>query len=368
MLKRLLGMVLLLTFGLAAGAAAGALVERHQKAEALETAFDRLRLFHDLRRAALEDYLVSTASDVRAASENPQVIEAMEKIDFAWQSYGPDARRTLPRLYIDENPAPQNQKYRLQDAGDGSYYSRYHSAFHVWARRFLEHFGYHNVFLINPRGDIVYTVTKENDFASSLKTGPYRTSPLADVFRRAIRNPTAAVDFSDFASYAASGAPAAFAGNAIFKDGKPIGVFAVQIPPAPLNDLMHFSAGMGESGETYLVGGDGMMRSQSRFASEPTLLLTKVDNASTQAAMEGKSGAHIVENYRGIPVLSVYAPVNFGGEQWVLLAETDRGEVLRDRDRRLPLAASVLAGLLAMGLGALIWRFARPATRRARQD
>ncbi len=368
MLKRLLGIVLLLTLGLVVGAVIATLVERHQKAEALETAFDRLRLFHDLRRAALEDYLVSTASDVRAASENPQVIEAMEKIDFAWRSYGPDARRILPRLYVDENPAPQDQKYRLQDAGDGSYYSRYHSAFHVWARRFLEHFGYHDVVLINPRGDIVYTLTKENDFASNLKTGPYRTSPLADVFRRAIRNPSAAVDFSDFAHYAPSGAPAAFAGNAIFKDGKPIGVFAVQIPAAPLNDLMHFSAGMGESGETYLVGGDGTMRSQSRFSSEPTLLATRVDSASTQAGMEGKSGAHIVENYRGVPVLSVYAPVNFGGQPWVLLAETERGEVLRDRDRRMPLAAGAVAGFLAMGLATLIWRLVRPATRRVRPD
>ena len=355
-------MVLLLAVGLAAGVGTKWLVERHEHDKALEAAFDRLRFYHDLRQAALEDYLGSTASDVRAASENPQVIEAMEKIDFAWQTYGPDARSVLPRLYIEQNPAPPNQKYRLQDAGDGSYYSQYHSAFHVWARAFLKHFGYHDAFLINPRGDIVYSITKERDFATSLKTGPYRTSPLADVFRRAIRNPSGAVDFSDFAPYPPSGGkPAAFAGHAIFKDGKAIGVFAVQIPAEPLNALVHVTAGMGASGETYLVGSDGLMRSHSRFASEPTLLSTKVDNASTREAADGKSGAHIIEDYRGIPVLSVYAPVNFGGQPWILLAEIDRDEVLSKQNPWLPLAAGVFAGLLAMGFTALVWRLMRRA-------
>lgn len=362
MAKRLLAMVLLLAVGLAVGVGTKWFVERHERDRALEAAFDRLRLFHNLRQAALADYLGSTASDVRAASENPRVIEAMEKIDFAWRTYGPDARKVLPRLYVEQNPAPPKQKYRLQDAGDGSYYSQYHSAFHVWARRFLDHFGYHDAFLINPRGDIVYSITKENDFATSLKTGPYRLSPLADVFRRAIRNPSAAVDFSDFAHYAPSGGdPAAFAGHAIFKNGKAIGVFVVQIQAEPLNDLMHFTAGMGASGETYLVGSDGLMRSQSRFTAGPTLLSTKVDNASTRQGLDGKSGAHIIDDFRGTPVLSVYAPVSFGGQPWVLLAEIERDEVLGKQNPWLPLAAGLLAGLLAMGLAWLVWRAARRA-------
>jgi methyl-accepting chemotaxis protein len=366
MVKRFLAIILLLALGVGVGLATAVLVERHQKEATLEAAFSRLRLFHNLRRAALEDYLGSMASDVRAASENSRVVEAMEKIDYAWGSYGPDARKVLSRLYIDEAPVPANQRFRLQDAGDGSYYSQYHSAFHVWARRFLKHFGYHDAFLINPRGDIVYSVTKESDFATSLKTGPYRKSPLAEVFRRAMRNPSAAVDFSDFAHYAPSGGdPAAFAAHAIFKEGNVIGVFAVQIPAEPLNELMHFTAGMGATGETYLVGPDGLMRTQSRFNSEPTLLTTKVDNASVREGTAGKSGAHTVRDYRGIEVLSFYAPVNFGGQPWVLLAEIDRDEVLSQRKPWVPIAAGALAGLLAMGLAYLVWHVLRSPSRSA---
>jgi methyl-accepting chemotaxis protein len=351
---------MLSVLGITVGLATAALVERHRRDEVLSVAFDRLRLFHDLRQAALEDYLKSMASDVRAASENPRVVEAMEKLDFAWKTYGPDARKALPRIYIDQNPAPPNDRAQLLEAGDGSYYSQYHRAFHGWARRFLDHFGYYDAFLINPRGDIIYSVAKERDFATSLKTGPYRKSPLADVFLRAINNPSAAVDFSDFARYAPSdGDPAAFAAHAITKGGRFIGVFAVQIPAEPLNELMQFSAGMGATGETYLVGPDGLMRSQSRFIETPTLLEVEVDNVSVHKGMAGKSGARIVKDYRGIDVLSVYAPVNFGGQQWILLAEIDRDEVLSQREAWVAIAAGVLAGLLAIGFAYLVWHMLR---------
>ena len=362
MARRLISIVLLSVLGLAVGLATAALVERHQGNEALSVTFDRLHLFHDLRQAALEDYLKSMASDVRAASENPRVLEAMEKLNFAWKTYGPDARKVLPRLYIDENPAPPKERAQLLEAGDGSYYSQYHRAFHGWARKFLEHFGYYDLFLINPRGDIIYSVAKERDFATSLKTGPYRKSPLGEVFHRAIVNPSASVDFSDFARYAPSGDdPAAFAAHAITKGGQVIGVFAVQIPAEPLNELMQFTAGMGKTGETYLVGPDGLMRSQSRFIEKPTLLEVEVDNLSIHEGRAGKSGARIVEDYRGIDVLSVYAPVNFGGQRWILLAEIDKEEAVGTERSWIAIAAGILAGLLAMGLAYLLWHVLRSA-------
>lgn len=361
MAKRLSAIVLLLVFGAGVAVATGMWVERHERTATLDAAFDRLRLFHDLRQAALEDYVRSMASDVRAASENPRVVEAMEKINFAWRTYGPDARKLLSRLYIEENPAPLGQKYRLADAGDGSHYSLYHRDFHTWARRFLDHFGYYDAFLINPRGDIVYSVTKESDFATSLKTGPYRKSPLGEVFRRVMANPSAAIDFSDFARYAPSGGdPAAFAGHAIVKDGKVIGVFAVQIAAEPLNEIMQVTTGMGATGETYLVGPDGLMRSQSRFISTPTLLATEVDNGSVQEGFAGNSGAHVVPDYRGVPVLSVYAPIDFGGQPWILLAEIDQAEVLERYRPWTAVVAGLIAGLLAMGFVLLV----RYATRR----
>jgi methyl-accepting chemotaxis protein len=365
-MARRIALWLLVIAAAAAGAAAGSsATQRYLQETAVADAFGRLRLFHELRRAALEDYLKSMASDVRAASGSPRVVDAAERLAFAWSTMGPEARKILSRQYIAENPNPPGERYKLDAVDDNSYYARDHRAFHDWARRFREHFGYYDVFLIGPSGDILYTVAKETDFATNLKTGPYRNSPLADVYRRAVANPAEAVTVSDFARYPPSdNAPAAFAGHAIEKDGKVIGVFAVQIPSEPLNDLMRFTAGMGDTGETYLVGPDGLMRSQSRFSEAPTLLETKVDNAAVRDGQSGKSGARIIADYRGIPVLSVYAPVDFGGQPFVLLAEIDQAEVLQEVKPWTVPAAALLSGLAAGLLVLLLYWLFVPARRR----
>ena len=76
-------------------------------------------------------------------------------------------------------------------------------------------------------------------------------------------------------------------------------------------------------------------------------LQTKVDNPSVRDGQSGKSGARIVADYRGIPVLSVYAPLDFGGQPFVLLAEIDKAEVLGEAKPAIVVADSVLSGLVA---------------------
>lgn len=354
MLKNLASTAAIVLLVLVVAAAAGLTAEWYLRGEALTDAFARLRLFHELRRTALQDYLTSMASDVRAASENARMVDAVEKLTFAWSTFDTEARRTLRGLYVEGNRFPAKDRDKLDDAGDGSYYSLYHRDFHGWAKRFRKHFGYYDVFLIGARGDILYSVAKESDFATNLKTGPYRTSPLAEVFRRAVSEPGEVVAFSDFAAYQPSGGdPAAFAGHAIKKGDEVVGVFAVQIPAEPLNAMMHFTAGMGQTGETYLVGPDRLMRSQSRFSAESTLLKTKVESESVRESLGGKSGAHIVADYRGVPVLSVYAPVDFGGQNWALLAEIDEAEILGKRRPWLVGVVAVIAGLITAALALL---------------
>jgi hypothetical protein len=52
------------------------------------------------------------------------------------------------------------------------------------------------------------------------------------------------------------------------------------------------------------------MRSSSRFKSSSTVLNKKVDTVATQQALNGTSGEQIISDYRGISVLSSYAPMN----------------------------------------------------------
>ncbi len=59
-------------------------------------------------------------------------------------------------------------------------------------------------------------------------------------------------------------------------------------------------------------------------------------------------------------MLSVYAPVNFGGQPWILLAEIDQAEVLERHRPWAAILAGGIAGLLAMGFALLLWYLTRP--------
>ena len=86
---------------------------------------------------------------------------------------------------------------------------------------------------------------------------------------------------------------------------------AVQLPKESINKLLQFSAGMGKTGETYIVGADKLMRSQSRFIESSTLLEKKVDTRAVDESISGITGSDTILDYRGVRVLSVYSPIDF---------------------------------------------------------
>jgi signal transduction histidine kinase len=86
--------------------------------------------------------------------------------------------------------------------------------------------------------------------------------------------------------------------------------------------------GMGESGESYLVGKDGLMRSASRFIPN-SILQVEVTSAAVEQAFFGEPGKAIIKDYRGVEVLSCYNKLDLEGLSWVILAEMDTQETIR---------------------------------------
>jgi methyl-accepting chemotaxis protein len=351
-------LALAITLALAAALAAWLFVHRHYRAETVDEALSRLTLFHGLRKATLEDHMRSKASDVRAMSRNRRVVGAFRQFAAAWPEMGPDPAAALRQLYVERNPFARGQKDRLRGAGDDSAYTRAHQQFHDWARRFLDHFRYDDLYLIDRDGNILYTVQKDADFATNLDTGPYAESALGLVFQLALRKSKNKVTLSDFEHFPTrDDAPAAFAGTAIVgADGEVAGVFAVRYPGRSIDDILAYTAGMGETGQTYLVGNDLKMRSQSRFIDAPTMLRTVVDTEAVREALGGFSGSLTGRDYRGVRVLSVYSGLDSGGPPWVLIAERDEAEVLGQVPFWPPAIAALLAALIAGAAGHLGYR------------
>lgn len=251
----------------------------------------------------------------------------------------------------------QKTNWRICQSNAG--YSRTHHTYHSHYNEFLKRFGYYDIFLVDNDGNVVYTVFKELDFATSLTHGPYAASDLAKTFRQA----NAMTDMngwaiSDFHPYTPSyEAQAGFIASPVMKDGKKYGVLIFQMPISKINALMTSNrkwsdVGLGASGESYLVGADQTLRSDSRFliedkpgylaaikqagidsttlaeidARDSGIGLQPVTSPSATSALAGQTGFHIIPDYRNVAVLSSYAPLAFKGLHWAIIAEIDEAE------------------------------------------
>ena len=233
-------------------------------------------------------------------------------------------------------------------------------------RSFLERFteinGFYDAFLIDPGGDIFFSVAKEAEYGTNLLNGPYRDSSLARLFAEVLKSGTSGM--VDFEPYGPSGGvPAAFIAAPVLANGEVDMVVALQLSIDEIDALMQESAGLGESGESYLVGPDKRMRSDSRLEPEShsiaasfagTVEANGVDTEAVRAALAGGSGSDLITDYRGTRVLSSYAPVKVGETTWAVLAEIDQAEafaaVRELQIEMLVLAVLVIAAVLAFAL------------------
>ena len=91
----------------------------------------------------------------------------------------------LQFYYIVTNPNPATRRNLLDDAGDGSDYSKLHAIYHPLMRAAASTVGFFDFMIADPKsGRVIYTVAKEVDFTTSLQVGPYRNSSVAAVVAR----------------------------------------------------------------------------------------------------------------------------------------------------------------------------------------
>ena len=285
----------------------------------------------EARKEFLSYYLDTIKTDVSALTDNDMTVDGLTAFEKGWEELGDKAEATLQKLYIDDNPHPNGEKHKLDRAKDDSSYSKAHGHFHPWFRHFLEERGYYDVFLVNHEGKLVYSVFKERDYATNLITGKWKNTDLGKITQEVLANfKQGSVIYKDFAPYEPSaGAPAGFIAAPIFDDkGEKHGVLIFQMPVDRINAVMKSSVGLGETGETYLVGSDHLMRSDSRFNKNSTILKEKVDTHSVREAIAGKTGAEMIQGHLGTDVVSAYTPLDFMGVRWAVVAEIDRSEAL----------------------------------------
>ncbi len=339
------------------------------EAEIIHEQKQKLVALEKSRASALTTYLQSIRQDLSIVARSEYAISALMDFRLGWYKYAERntaledqplekkntyVRSELQRLY-------KRDSYLNDDRPNDSIYSKVHARYHPWFRHLTTQRDYYDVFLVDPNGNLVYSVFKKPDFATNLQNGKWSGSDLGNAFKAAKEAFETALStntydpnkdyqaFFDFKEYAPSNnTPASFISQPIAyqKDGqtKLAGVLIFKMPVAQINKIMQLSTGLGESGETYIVGTDRFMRSDSRFlkeGDETSILKTQVSQEAIDGALalkgmdkekiheleaDGKTAHIIVEH--GIEVFSAYSLLDFMGTHWIILSEINKAEVL----------------------------------------
>jgi len=321
--------------------------------------------------------------------------------DPALATYLPStpADRYLTYHYTANNPNRQRPEL-LSDPGDGSEYSAAHRKYSQRFRRLAEVFRYRDVYLVDiDSGDVVFSVAKDPDMGSNLKTGIYSDTALARVFDeiRKSRDPNF-VYISDIEHYKASfGDPSFFIGTTVFDGDQFIGALIYQLNPDAIDRVMTDNKkweqqGLGKTGESFLVGQDFKLRSSPRaFLENPDqyfkslrakgvsqekidwikranspVLIQEVRTEGARRSLAGQTGEMEEVDYRGKRVLKSFQPIRIGNFEWGLVAKMDKAEALQGVSQlrnALLLLSAILIPLLTLMSLALARSFIQPIQR-----
>jgi methyl-accepting chemotaxis protein len=216
-------------------------------------------------------------------------------------------------------------------------------------QKYQKSYGYYDIFLVDPSGLVYYTVKQESDYLTNMLSGKYSNTHLGGLIQQVMS--TKRPGMTDYARYAPSNnEPAAFfAAPVIDAKGELVMVVATQLATDQIQEILDETTGLGDTGETFLVGEDYLARSDSRLGlklleSELTATIVKEGFRQDVAVTEESV------DYRGKKILSTASkldlPKTLGTDfEWLLEAKIDRDEAL---------AAITTLQLQALGIGIVI--------------
>ncbi|MBU1920334.1 methyl-accepting chemotaxis protein [bacterium] len=294
----------------------------------MTTSFNQLEAVHNIKLNQIEQYFNERKRDCGVFADNTTVKTAAKEFISAFEAY---------------------------EGTDNTTWKHTESLYNSELSHICNAYGYYDLFIMSNEGNVVYTVCREADFGANMLTGTLAGSGLSRCFQEGQKD----FAFIDYTWYGPSNEPAAFIGQPLIDNsGSAIGVFALQLSLKQINAIMQERSGMGETGETYLVGADKRMRSDSyldpkghnvKASFEGTVALNGVDTEASREALAMRSDKKVIIDYNGNPVLSSYSPVNVLGHTWAILAEIDVAEVMIpvQQLRSLSLFIGGAVGLLA---------------------
>lgn len=275
-----------------------------------------------------------------------------------------DSALRLQFDYIVDNPNPLISKNNLARSSNNGRYHDVHGKYHRFFNGLVRNYGYYDVFLVEPEnGQVIYSVYKEIDFATSLVSGPHANTGLARAYNAALKsNNDTKPSMVDYEKYTPSyNSPASFLSKPIFDGEKLVGVLIFQMPINRLNNTVNETVGLGESGKTFIYGKqDGLLRSQLPSLSETTLLEPFLSANLLEASL-ADDGHVKYTDYLGNQVESAITEIDVLGHQWYLVVEQDSSEAFKALTsiKKTYLIVISLGCFIAIGVALFIMTYIR---------
>ncbi|WP_135076219.1 methyl-accepting chemotaxis protein [Terasakiella sp. SH-1] len=296
---------------------------------------ENMQTLIDSRKATIKNLLEGIRQDLGILSSNQMVKDALVELAVDFEDIGSehgDATSFLQKQYIEANPHKAGERDKLWRGDSEDAYHDTHERYHAWFRPLTHSRHYHDLFIVDAKGNVIYSVFKSGDFATNLEKGKWKNTDFANIFKdiKANGNNEEYVTLTDFAAYAGdNNEPASFMGSPVKnEEDEFVGALVVRMPIKSIDHVMQNARGLGKTGETYIIGKDKRLRSDLRLVKEKTILKQKIDNDAVTQVLLGQTGLTETTDYKGDDVFAAYAPLKFMGLTWGVVAEMSQGEVL----------------------------------------
>ncbi|MCW2241827.1 methyl-accepting chemotaxis protein [Azospirillum canadense] len=332
---------------------------------------DKLLALADARETAVRAYLQGLEGDIALTAGTNSMREAAVALGNGWRTEASrgDPGVALRARYVHGNPFPPGERQRMDKAEGNALYDIAHQNLHPWMRDLMQRRGLADVLLLSPDRTVLYSAAKGDDFAAAL---PPPLDAILDQVRSGGR--ADAVRVTDFVSYGAAwGVPSAFLASPVaiplpHGTTRLLAVLVFRLSGDGLSRIMQATDGMGQSGDTYLVGADGRLRSIPRLAPEQPVLAPYAGGAD-ETDGRGASVA-VARSVQGTATaLVAVRPLRSAALPWRVHAEALLDEVLAPVDamrRRMVVGGGLL--LLAVSVAGVLLarRITQPLSRMTR--
>ncbi len=266
--------------------------------------FNLLAAVQESKGERLQDYFAAMDNSLDALKDEPYIETALTEFDEALEESG-GVDTAAWRAVADKYDA------RLRDV--------------------LQDNGWLDILLIHRDGHIAYTVQRGEDLGQKITDDALVNSSLGKAIQRVQMMDSDEMAIGDFASYApADGAPAAFMAAQI-RDERGVlqGYVAFRIPTDKINEIAQDRTGLGETGETYLVG---MVDGISSYRSDRVVKTGKLGDSRSDKYVDlglaGESGRGTKVGSTGVLELTAYNPLDIPGLNWAIFTTIAVQEVV----------------------------------------